>query len=55
MVCHGRHTVEYVGTPDGERCIGGEWTVSAEHFGQPVSSRGPLLLRPELPEPVQEQ
>lgn len=49
---HGKHTVEYVGTPDGEGCIGGEWTVSEEYFGQSFTNRGPFLLKPELPEPT---
>ena len=48
----GKHTVEYVGGPDGEGCIGGEWTVSDEYAGKTFTYRGPFLLKPDLPPPT---
>ena len=48
----GKHAVVYVGEPDGEGCIGGEWAVDEDYFGTRFVSRGPFLLKPELPEPT---
>ncbi len=47
----GKHKVVYRGSPDGEGCIGGEWTVTDSYFGTSFTHRGPFLLRPQLPEP----
>lgn len=48
----GKHTVEYVGRPDGEGCIGGEWAVNEDIGGVAYATRGPFLLKPELPQPT---
>lgn len=48
----GKHRVVYRGRPDGEGCIGGEWTVTEAYFGREYVTRGPFLLRPQLPDPA---
>lgn len=48
----GKHTVEYVGRPDGEGCIGGEWVVNETIAGGTYACRGPFLLKPDLPPPA---
>jgi hypothetical protein len=55
----GKHKVLYQGSPDGEGCIAGEWTVRESYFGTDFVNTGPFLMRPERPditgdEPVQE-
>ncbi|MBY0513640.1 MAG: hypothetical protein K2P78_06975 [Gemmataceae bacterium] len=47
-----RHAVAYVGSPDGEGCIAGTWSIG-EHWTGSFLMR-PVLRRPRGDEPVQE-
>jgi hypothetical protein len=48
----GKHDVLYLGQPDGEGCIAGDWWIGTEYSG-PFLLR-PLLRRPVGHEPIQE-
>ena len=49
----GRHTVNYVGQPNGEGAIVGRWSIVMVLGEHRWESSGPFLLQPELPKPTE--
>ena len=48
----GKHTVKYVGQPDGEGCILGAWTIDYRAHGATYHDTGAFLMKPDLPPPT---
>ena len=48
----GKHTVKYVGQPDGEGCILGAWTIDHRVNGVTYHDTGAFLMKPDLPPPT---
>jgi len=48
----GKHTVKYVGQPDGEGCILGQWTIDHRVGDETVHDTGTFLMKPDLPPPT---
>ncbi len=48
----GKHSVKYVGQPDGEGCILGTWTIDFRSGGTGFRDTGSFLMKPDLPPPT---
>jgi hypothetical protein len=49
----GKHSVEYIGQPNGEGAIIGQWRCAIQLGDQVYETRGPFLLQPQLPVPTE--
>ena len=47
----GKHQVHYLGRPDGEGSILGTWTILNKFGREEMVSKGPFMLRADLPKP----
>ena len=48
----GKHSVKYVGQPDGEGCIHGTWTINLRAGDTTFQDTGNFLMKPDLPPPT---
>jgi len=48
----GKHSVKYVGQPDGEGCIHGTWTMVLRSGALDFRDTGNFLMKPEMPPPT---
>ena len=48
----GKHSVKYVGQPDGEGCILGTWTINLRAGDTNFQDTGSFLMKPDLPPPT---